>query len=128
MDFNLTAKEEAFRDEVRAFLDENLPVTDMGQWLARVREKRWVGFSWPEDVGGGGGEIMEQVILKEEMAKAYASEAFARIGIDGVQLHGAVGYTDEYDIQLYLKRSKWARPAFGDSDYHYERVAQLGGL
>ena len=50
------------------------------------------------------------------------------IGIDGVQLHGAVGYTAEYDIQLYLKRSKWARPTFGDSDFHYERVAALGGL
>src|SRR5262245_11667769 len=62
------------------------------------------------------------------LAKAYTADAFARIGIDGVQLHGAVGYTAEYDIQLYLKRSKWARPAFGDSDYHYERVARLGGL
>jgi len=62
------------------------------------------------------------------LAKAYASDAFARIGIDGVQLHGAVGYTAEYDIQLYLKRSKWARPTFGDSDHHYERVATLGGL
>ncbi len=72
MDFNLTPKEEAFRGEVRAFLDENLPVKDMKQWLARVREKRWVGFSWPAEVGGGGGAIMEQVILKEEMAKAKA--------------------------------------------------------
>jgi acyl-CoA dehydrogenase len=62
------------------------------------------------------------------LAKAYTADAFARIGIDGVQLHGAVGYTAEYDIQLYLKRSKWARPAFGDSDFHYERVARLGGL
>ncbi len=61
-------------------------------------------------------------------AKAYASETFARVGIDGVQLHGGVGYTWEYDIQLYLKRSKWARPIYGDSDYHYERVAQLGGI
>jgi alkylation response protein AidB-like acyl-CoA dehydrogenase len=61
-------------------------------------------------------------------AKAYAAEAFARIGIDGVQLHGGVGYTDEYDIQLYLKRSKWVRPAFGDSDYHYDRLAASGGL
>lgn len=61
-------------------------------------------------------------------AKAYAAEAYARIGIDGVQLHGGVGYTDEYDIQLYLKRSKWARPAFGDSDYHYDRIAAAGGL
>ena len=45
-----------------------------------------------------------------------------------MQLHGGVGYTDEYDIQLYLKRSKWVRPAFGDSDYHYDRIATLGGL
>ena len=56
-------------------------------------------------------------------AKAYASEAFPRIGIEGVQLHGAVGYTEEYDIQLYLKRSKWMRPAFGDADHHYDRLA-----
>jgi alkylation response protein AidB-like acyl-CoA dehydrogenase len=62
------------------------------------------------------------------LAKAYASDAFARIGIDGVQLHGAIGFTAEYDIQLFLKRSKWARPMFGDSDHHYERVAALGGL
>jgi len=62
------------------------------------------------------------------MAKAYASDAFARIGIDAVQLHGGVGYTWEYDAQLYLKRSKWARPAYGDATHHFERVACLGGL
>ena len=73
-------------------------------------------------------EAPSEVSRYASMAKAYASEAFARIGIDGVQLHGAVGFTDEYDIQLYLKRSKWARPAFGDADWHYERVAGLGGL
>jgi alkylation response protein AidB-like acyl-CoA dehydrogenase len=60
------------------------------------------------------------------MAKAYASEAFRRIGIDGVQLHGAVGYTAEYDIQLYLKRSKWASQAFGAADWHYDRLAAQG--
>jgi alkylation response protein AidB-like acyl-CoA dehydrogenase len=69
-----------------------------------------------------------EVPRSASLAKGYASDAFARIGIDGVQLHGAVGYTAEYDIQLYLKRSKWARPTFGDSDFHYERVATLGGL
>jgi alkylation response protein AidB-like acyl-CoA dehydrogenase len=62
------------------------------------------------------------------MAKAYTSDAFARIGIDAIQLHGAIGYTEEYDAQLYLKRSKWVRPQFGDADYHYERIARLGGL
>lgn len=62
------------------------------------------------------------------LAKAYASDAFARIGIDGVGLHGAIGFTAEYDAQLYLKRSKWVRSAFGDADYHYQRAAALGGL
>jgi alkylation response protein AidB-like acyl-CoA dehydrogenase len=62
------------------------------------------------------------------MAKAYISDAFARTGIDAIQLHGAIGYTEEYDAQLYLKRSKWVRPQFGDADYHYERIARLGGL
>jgi alkylation response protein AidB-like acyl-CoA dehydrogenase len=59
------------------------------------------------------------------MAKAYASEAFARIGVDAVQLHGGIGYTWEYDAQLYLKRSKWVRPSFGDAEFHYDRVARL---
>ncbi len=79
MDFHLTPDEQAFRDEVRAFLDELLPPgrhpSDpefLSTWQRRVREKRWVGFSWPREVGGGGGSIMQQVILKEEMAKRWA--------------------------------------------------------
>ncbi|HVP30255.1 MAG TPA: acyl-CoA dehydrogenase family protein [Myxococcota bacterium] len=70
MDFRLTPEEEAFRAEVRAFLDANLPAGP--DWNRKVREKRWVGFSWPKEVGGGGGTIMQQVILKEEMAKRKA--------------------------------------------------------
>src|SRR5262247_958142 len=79
MDFKLSPQEEAFRDEVRAFLDENLPEGQsradfafVMEWNKKVREKRWVGFSWPKEVGGGGGGIMEQVVLKEEMWKRKA--------------------------------------------------------
>jgi alkylation response protein AidB-like acyl-CoA dehydrogenase len=68
------------------------------------------------------------VSLAVSEAKAFASVAVTRAGIDAIQLHGAVGYTLEYDIQLYLKRGKWMRPLFGDADYHYERLAQLGDL
>ena len=78
MDFQLSPEEEAFRNEVCAFLDENLPedgkrTADFAEkWTREIRKKRWVGFSWPADVGGGGGSIMEQVILKDEMAKRKA--------------------------------------------------------
>jgi len=70
----------------------------------------------------------EELAKAVSMAKGYASDAFAQIGIDGVGLHGAIGFTADYDAQLYLKRSKWARPMYGDSDYHLDRIATLGGL
>jgi len=66
--------------------------------------------------------------LAVSRAKAYASDAFPRIGIESINLHGGIGYTWEYDAQLYLKRAKWMRPAFGDADFHFERAARLGGL
>ena len=66
--------------------------------------------------------------LAVSRAKAYASEALPKLGIDVIQLHGGIGYTWEYDAHLYLKRAKWLRPAFGDADWHYERVAAAGGL
>jgi alkylation response protein AidB-like acyl-CoA dehydrogenase len=78
MDFTLTKEEEAFRDEVRDFINQHLTKDArkdpafLANWLKAVREKRWVGFSWPHEYGGGGGGIMEQVILKEEMSRAGA--------------------------------------------------------
>jgi alkylation response protein AidB-like acyl-CoA dehydrogenase len=78
MDFTLTKEEEAFRDEVRGFIKEHLSAEArkapgfLANWLKAVRKKRWVGFNWPREYGGGGGGIMEQVILKEEMARADA--------------------------------------------------------
>jgi len=62
------------------------------------------------------------------MAKAYVTDAFVRLGLDTIQLHGGIGYTMEYDAQLYLKRSKGSKPFFGDADFHYDRVSTLGGL
>jgi alkylation response protein AidB-like acyl-CoA dehydrogenase len=62
------------------------------------------------------------------LAKAYATEAFVRTGIDSIQLHGAMGFTTAQDIQLYFKRSKWARPIFGDDATHYERIVAMRGL
>jgi alkylation response protein AidB-like acyl-CoA dehydrogenase len=77
MDFNLTPAEQAFREEVRAFIREHAPknrgdMAAVGKWHQQVRAKRWVGFSWPKEYGGGGGSVMEQAILKEEMSKAQA--------------------------------------------------------
>ena len=72
-------------------------------------------------------ESPEDVPLAVSEAKSFGCLALTQAGIEGIQLHGAVGYTAEYDVQLYLKRSKWSRPLFGDEDWHHDRIAQLSG-
>ena len=91
MDFEYTQEEEAFRQEVRDFLDENLVPRDergpdfLKNWLTGVRAKRWVGFSWPRDVGGGGANLTRQAILKEEMAVRNAPPlGFSFMGLSWV--------------------------------------------
>ncbi len=78
--------------------------------------------AWALDQGA------DDASLAASRAKAYASEVLPSQGLQGVELHGGIGYTWEYDVQLYLKRARWVRPMFGDADHHYERVAALGGL
>ncbi len=78
MDFELSPQEGRFRKEVHTFLEENLPPKEqrdgafLKEWLEKVRERGWVGFSWPKEFGGSDGGLIEQAILKEEMALAKA--------------------------------------------------------
>jgi alkylation response protein AidB-like acyl-CoA dehydrogenase len=78
MDFDYTPEENAFREEVRSFIQENLPPKKqrdknfLNTWLEKVRAKGWVGFSWPKEFGGSAGGLIEQTILREEMALAKA--------------------------------------------------------
>jgi alkylation response protein AidB-like acyl-CoA dehydrogenase len=69
--------------------------------------------------------------LEASMAKAKANEAYQRICIEGIQIHGAFGFHGEKaDIigGLYYRRAKAAEIAFGDADFHREKVAQGIGL
>ncbi len=61
------------------------------------------------------------------VAKAMAGQASALAAAEGVQMHGGVGMTDEYDIGFYMKRQRVAAEMFGDADYHADRLARLSG-
>ena len=102
MDFRYTPAEEAFRDEVRTWLDEHLvgpfkelgagagPADDRG-WDLRVEWERllgqagWIGLGWPQEVGGRGASVIEQVIFNEEYAKSGAP---GRVSFFGEGLFG----------------------------------------
>jgi len=62
------------------------------------------------------------------MAKAWVSEAYRRVVTLGHQVHGAIGFTKDHDMQLYFRRAKAAELAFGDADFHRETVAVEMGL
>jgi alkylation response protein AidB-like acyl-CoA dehydrogenase len=62
------------------------------------------------------------------IAKTWAADAYRQIAETGHQVFGGVGYTMRHDMQMYFRRAKAAEVAFGDSDYHRERVAQGLGL
>ena len=62
------------------------------------------------------------------IAKAWTSEAFRRTTALAHQIHGAVGFTEDPDLPLYFKRAKAWELAFGDAEFHQERIAQQLGL
>ncbi|MBP0496162.1 acyl-CoA dehydrogenase family protein [Pararoseomonas indoligenes] len=54
-------------------------------------------------------------------AKARAADAALRVTREAVQLHGAIGYTDEFDIGLFLRRAMVVANRFGSSALHRGR-------
>lgn len=80
--------------------------------------------------------LKAQNLLDEDhkYAELYVSAAKAKAGLatnlavrEGVQMHGGIGMTDEYDIGLYMKRDRALAEFMGDIYFHADRVAQLNG-
>ena len=58
------------------------------------------------------------------MAKVKADAAALETGRAALQCHGAIGYTTEYDLHLYLKRAWALARSWGNAAVHHERVAR----
>ncbi|RMF87346.1 MAG: acyl-CoA dehydrogenase [Nitrospinota bacterium] len=65
----------------------------------------------------------EPAEMEVAMAKTWVSDACRRVVKEAHQIHGGIGYTADYDLQLYFRRAKAAEVAFGDAHVHRERVA-----
>ena len=69
----------------------------------------------------------ERADLMASVAKAKVSKTAGLAVREGVQMHGGIGMTDEYDIGLYMKRDRALQEFLGDAYYHAGRVAELSG-
>lgn len=69
----------------------------------------------------------EDLALLASAAKAKLCEVARTASNEGVQMHGGIGMTDEYDIGFFLKRARVLQHLFGDYYFHLDRFARLGG-
>jgi alkylation response protein AidB-like acyl-CoA dehydrogenase len=95
MDFSFTENELAFQQELRAWLEVNLPDgwlegkrvipedetgSFLREWQRKLAEGGWAGISWPKEYGGRGATLMQEVIYEQEMARVKAPPALNIIG------------------------------------------------
>ena len=101
MDFRFSAEDEAFRQELRAWLEKNRPAQSSAaddrtdfmhegskddwqrrlQWHRKMHSGGWVGLSWPKEYGGRGATLTQQLIYNEEMAAANTPQLVNGLGI-----------------------------------------------
>ena len=62
------------------------------------------------------------------MAKAAASEAYLRTGIEAIQFRGGIGFTWDNDTHLWFKRAKSSETFLGQPSYHRELLMQSWGV
>ncbi|HMU90506.1 MAG TPA: acyl-CoA dehydrogenase family protein [Pseudomonadales bacterium] len=69
----------------------------------------------------------DQSALLASLAKARLCDTATLVSNEGIQMHGGIGMTDEFDIGFFIKRARVAAHAFGDANYHRDRYATLDG-
>src|SRR5881398_3417268 len=112
VDLTLSPQEQAFRDELRAWLEENHPGSEpegdeaafefRKEWQRELADAGYAGLSWPEEYGGRGATLIEQALFNEEMARAKAPQL---ANVLGLVMGGPVviAHGSEEQKQRYLK-------------------------
>jgi alkylation response protein AidB-like acyl-CoA dehydrogenase len=84
MDFRFTPEQEALREEVRRFLDEELPRESLeikeDNWVngfsprfsRKLGQRGWIGMTWPPQYGGQGKSYLDRLIVTEELLRRGA--------------------------------------------------------
>ncbi len=111
MDFRLTPEQEAFRQEVRAFVKQEVTedleeevtyAEDVGplgrRFIKKLAQRGWVSMTWPKKFGGQERSVMDRLILWDELAYAEAPHGSAaeRMGAPVIMLAGSPELQQEF--------------------------------
>lgn len=72
-------------------------------------------------------ENREDLAEMASLAKARLNDTYNLVSSEGVQMHGGIGMTDEYEIGFFMKRSRVCEHTFGNSAFHRDRYGVLQG-
>ena len=119
MDFTYPPEVEAFREELRAWLDEHLSddlrglgfalepdperIEQLRQWSRVLADAGYAAISWPSEYGGRGATLLEQVVWSEEMHRAQAPPTLNPIGIANIA-PAILAFGTEEQKQRHLPR------------------------
>jgi acyl-CoA dehydrogenase len=70
----------------------------------------------------------KEISILASVAKAKLSEVYCLVSNEGIQMHGGIGMTDEFDIGFFIKRARVAQQFLGDVGFHRQRYASLNGF
>jgi acyl-CoA dehydrogenase len=73
------------------------------------------------------GRDANEIAKLASLTKAKVGETFHTVSREGIQMHGGIGMTDEFDIGFFIKRAAVTEQTFGDVNFHRNRYGELEG-
>ena len=150
MDFSFSPEEEQFRQELRSWLQTNLPpgwgstfrmpkggarIEFLREWQRRLHAGGYLGLSWPKEYGGRGASMIELAIFNEEMAKVGAPGPLNGLGLSmagpTIIVHGAEEQKKRYLHKILSCEEIWCQgfsePGSGSDVASIRTRAELRG-
>jgi alkylation response protein AidB-like acyl-CoA dehydrogenase len=124
MDIHFDETTEAFRHEVRTWLEVNVPQTSvpsdpdaafqyMRDWQRTMYEAGWAGIHWPKEYGGRGATLVEQAVFSQELARVKAPPMANTLGLmivgPTLMAHGTEGQKQRYIPKILSAEEIWCQ-------------------
>ncbi|MCZ6875738.1 MAG: acyl-CoA dehydrogenase [bacterium] len=124
MDIRFDEKTERFRQDIRIWLEANVPTAPMPadpeaafgvmrDWQGKMYDAGWAGIHWPQAYGGRGATLLEQAVLHQELARVKAPPMANGLGllIVGPTLmdHGTEAQKKRYIPKILSAEEIWCQ-------------------
>ena len=124
MNIRFDAATEAFRQEIRTWLESNVPTTPMPRdpvqafqhmrtWQRKMFDAGWAGIHWPKEYGGRGATLIEQAVFQQELARANAPPVANQLGLmivgPTLMVHGSEAQKKRYIPRILSAEEIWCQ-------------------